>query len=256
MSKDKIKFDLDPFQAWAHRWGRVGTVIALAYMIAIPFVVCAVYGALPAVTAVLNPAILGLLAVYIPVGISEAISYTPILGSASYLTFLTGNIMNLKVPVAVNALKISESEQNTPQGDAIAAVAVAVSSIMTVAILALAALFSSSISWVFELEPVGIMSKYILPALFGSMTLGLFASTSNGKRVVKGGTKGVLPVLIIIAVISLACRILLKDQASVTLVGFAGILIIVMLPVSILTSRRLWKKGKIVVEDKVETTEE
>ena len=252
MKKEKLNVTMDPFQAWAHRWGRIGTVIALAYMVALPFIVCAVYGAFPAITDIFHPAVLGLLAVYIPVGISEAISYTPILGSASYLTFLTGNIMNLKVPVAVNALKISESEQNTPQGDAIAAVAVAVSSVMTIAILALAALFSSSISWVFELEPVGIMAKYILPALFGSMTLGLFASTSNGKRVVKHGIKGVLPVLIIIAVISLAARILLKGAASTTLVGFAGILIILMLPVSILTSKSLWKKGKIVVEDKVE----
>ena len=28
----------DSFQAWAHKWGRIGTLIALLYMIAIPFV--------------------------------------------------------------------------------------------------------------------------------------------------------------------------------------------------------------------------
>ena len=34
-------------------------------------------------------------------------------------------------------------------------------------------------------------------ALFGSMALGLFASSSNGSKVVKGGIKDVLPVLIL-----------------------------------------------------------
>jgi diadenosine tetraphosphate (Ap4A) HIT family hydrolase len=46
--------------------------------------------------------------VYIPVGFSEAISYTPILGASSYLTFITGNIMNLKLPCAVNAMKLAK----------------------------------------------------------------------------------------------------------------------------------------------------
>ena len=33
MSKNKIT--LDPFQSWAHRWGRIGTLIALVYMIGV-----------------------------------------------------------------------------------------------------------------------------------------------------------------------------------------------------------------------------
>ena len=62
--------------------------------------------------------------VYIPVGISEAISYTPILGASSYLTFITGNIMNLKLPCAINAMKLAKKEPNTPDGEAVASVAV------------------------------------------------------------------------------------------------------------------------------------
>ena len=42
-----------------------------------------------------------------------------------------------------------------------------------------------------------IIQSPLLPALFGSMALGLFASSSSGSKVVKGGIKGVLPVLII-----------------------------------------------------------
>lgn len=43
MSKAKIETKMDSFQSWAHRWGRVGTLIALIYMVALPFVVLAAY---------------------------------------------------------------------------------------------------------------------------------------------------------------------------------------------------------------------
>ena len=79
------------------------------------------------------------------------------------------------------------------------------------------------------------------------MALGLFASSSSGSKVVKGGIKGVLPVLIIMTVLSLAAR--LAGYGSV-LGGLVGIFIIVMLPIGILTSYVLWKKGKIQVVDK------
>lgn len=93
---------------------------------------------------------------------------------------------------------------------------------------------------VFELPAVKTASSYLLPALFGSMALGLFASSASG-------IKGVLPVLIIMTVLSLAAR--LAGYGSV-LGGLVGIFIIVMLPIGILTSYVLWKKGKIQVVDK------
>ncbi|MCI5628587.1 MAG: hypothetical protein MR346_03030, partial [Clostridium sp.] len=188
---------------------------------------------------------------YIPVGISEALSYTPILGSSTYLTFITGNIMNLKLPCAVNAMKIAEKEANTPEGEAVSCVAVAVSSIMTVVILALAALFSTWISPIFELPAVKTASNYIIPALFGSLTLGLFSSTNAGNKVVKNGIMGVVPVLIIVSVLALVVRI----TSGGSLFGMIGFLILFMLPVAIISSRIMWKKGIIKVVDKEETTQ-
>ena len=229
MSKAKTETKMDSFQSWAHRWGRVGTLIALIYMVALPFVVLAAYDSIPSLGEVFNVNTFSILLIYIPVGFSKALSYTPILGCSAYLAFITGNIMNLKLPVAANAMNLTKKQPNTPEGEAIASVAVAVSSLMTVAILTLAAVC------------------YLLPALFGSMALGLFASSSSGSKVVKGGIKGVLPVLIIMTVLSLAAR--LAGYGSV-LGGLVGIFIIVMLPIGILTSYVLWKKGKIQVVDK------
>lgn len=237
---------IDPFQAWGHKWGRIGTLIALIYMIALPFIVLGYYGCIPSLGEVINLSTISILMIYIPVGISEALSYTPILGSSSYLTFITGNIMNLKLPCAVNAMKIAKKEPNTPEGEAVASVAVAVSSIMTVIILALAALFSTWISPFFELPAVKTASNYIIPALFGSLTLGLFSSTNSGSKVVKNGIMGVLPVLIIISVLALVVRF----TSGGSLFGMVGFLILFMLPVALISSRIMWKKGIIQVVDK------
>ncbi len=247
MSKKNNPVTLDPFQSWCHRWGRIGTIIALVYMVALPFIFLSVYGCVPTVAQILNPAFLGILAIYIPVGFSEALSYTPLMGTSSYLGFITGNIMNLKMPCAVNALKITGKQANTPEGDVVSSIAVAASSIMTVGILTLAALLISFISPIFELPAVKTMSDYLLPALFGSMTLGLFASTSAGTKVVKGGLKGVLPVIVLVSLLTLGARLIGMGSIMLGLVGFV---ILLMLPIAIITSRILWKKGKIVVVDK------
>ena len=58
-----------------------------------------------------------------------------------------------------------------------------------------------------------IIQSPLLPALFGSMALGLFASSASGSKVVKGGIKGVLPVLVIMTVLSprrTSCRLRLR----------------------------------------------
>jgi len=249
MSKKNAPVTLDPFQSWAHRWGRIGTLIALVYMISLPFIVLNYFDCMPSLGSVFNVATFGILAIYIPVGISEALSYTPLMGASSYLGFITGNIMNLKLPCAVNALKIAGKEANTPEGDVVASIGVAASSIMTVIILTVAALLVNLISPIFELPAVQTMSSYLLPALFGSMTLGLFASTSAGSKVVVGGLKGVLPVIVIVSLVCIAARIFGLGNIMLGMVGF---LILAMLPVGIITSRILWKKGVIKVIDKEE----
>ena len=248
MSKDNKIVITDSFQAWAHKWGRIGTLIALIYMIGLPFVVLSAYGCMPSLGEVINIGTISILMIYIPVGISEAISYTPLLVASSYLIFITGNIMNLKVPCAVNAMNITKKEPNTPAGEAIASVAVAVCSIMTVVLLALAALLSTWISPIFELPAVKTASGYLIPALFGSLTLGLFASTNTGKKVVKNGLAGVIPVIVIVAILALVVRV----SSGGSLFGAVGFIIIIMLPVAILSSWIMWKKGVIKVVDKEE----
>ena len=85
------------YETSIHRIGRIGVIIAIVFMLGIPAVISTVYGVWPESIGQIFAVGGGLLAVFLPTNIAEVLSYTPILGSSAYITFLTGNAMNLKV---------------------------------------------------------------------------------------------------------------------------------------------------------------
>ena len=96
-----------------HRLGKWMTFITLIVFCGVPFVVCMVYGIMPKISDVLL-ASGGLLAIFIPAAIAELIADTPVMGTSFYLSSITGNIMNLKLPAVLNALKIADVKQGNP----------------------------------------------------------------------------------------------------------------------------------------------
>ena len=242
--KVKEKVALDPFTEWAHKSGRIFMVLFIAYMLVIPFIVCIVYDCMPSFKMCL-PGLIAITAIMGPASIAEVGSYTPILGSSTYLTFASGNVMNLKIPCIINAQQIAKVEPNTVEGDAIALIATAVSSAVTIIILAIGVVLLSFIKPILENPYVVTASDYLLPALFGCMALGLLSS-GNGKTKVKNHLlPALIPALLVTALTVL----------GIGSTGLAGILIIVMIPVTILCARILWKKGivKVVPVEQKET---
>ena len=242
--KVKEKVALDPFTEWAHKSGRVFMVLFIAYMLVIPFIVCTVYDCMPSFKMCL-PGLIAITAIMGPASIAEVGSYTPILGSSTYLTFASGNVMNLKIPCIINAQQIAKVEPNTVEGDAVALIATAVSSAVTIIILAIGVVLLSFIKPVLENPYVVTASDYLLPALFGCMALGLLSS-GNGKTKVKNHLlPALVPALLVTALTVL----------GIGSTGLARILIIVMIPVTILCARILWKKGvvKVVPVEQKET---
>lgn len=80
-----------------HRLGRMGSIGAIIIMLGIPTVMSIAFDVFPGFEKI-TMASLSLLGVFIPISISEVISFTPVLGSSIYLTLITGNVMNLKLP--------------------------------------------------------------------------------------------------------------------------------------------------------------
>lgn len=237
MSKEKKTHALDPFQEWSHTFGRICMLLFFVYMLAIPVIVGIANNAFPP-ASMLAAACLGVCVTYIPIGIAETISYAPILGSSTYLAFLTGNIMNLKMPCAVNAMKIAEVDQGTPEGDAVSAMAISASSMITVAIIAVGVLFIVPLQPILTIPAVKTATGYMLPALFGTFLLGFFAK-EKGEWQIHGKLKGAAIPFI------LGCA---GAAAGVMIAGLQGVFILIFLPITILCNWIMFKKGIVTVE--------
>lgn len=237
MSKDKKSYTLDLFQEWSHRFGRTCMILFFIYMLVIPIIMAVVFDAFPSVSLLLT-ACSGVCILFIPVGIAETISYTPILGSSTYLGFLTGNIMNLKMPCAKNAMNLAEVDQGTPEGDAVAAMAISASSMLTVVIIALGVLLIVPLQPILTIPAVQTATNYVVPALFGTFLLGFFAK-ERGEYQIHGKLKGAAIPFILGCVLTIL---------GIMVSSMQGIFILLLLPVTILCNWLMFKKGMVTVE--------
>ena len=222
----------------AHRLGRIGTIIAILFMIGIPVVVCFIYDVMPTFSEVFTTAI-GLLAVYVPTALSEVISYTPMLGTACYITFITGNVGNMKIPCALNAMEMTDSPLGTERGDTVSAIAVSVSSMVTMIVIAIGVVLLVPLQPILENPTVQVATSYMLPALFGSMVVTNVANSKSGEYRIKNR------VLTMLA--PMAC-IIAFDYLVMPIKGKEGYTMIVTIPLTILLAYIMYKLGIVKVE--------
>ena len=101
----------------------------------------------------------------------ELLTYFPFLGTGgTYLGFVTGNITNLKLPVALSAMESAEVEPASEEGEVISTISIAVSSIVTTLIIADCVLALFPILHNIT-DPDSIFApefQQVTPALFGS----------------------------------------------------------------------------------------
>ena len=120
-----------------HRDGRIWNISVMIALFMYPILVGVLFGVLPDWHGLL----MGLVAtapMYWAVAVVETFTYVPMLGAGgSYLSFVTGNISNLKLPVALNALEQADANIRTEEGEIVSTIAIAVSSIVTTVIIIL-----------------------------------------------------------------------------------------------------------------------
>lgn len=228
-----------PYMSKTHTYGQIATAIAMALMLAVPTIICTVYDVWPSFSAVMS-AVAPMLAVFIPTCISELISFTPIVGSACYIGSIMGNVSNIKFPCALNAMERTNSASSTEQGETVAMAAMCVSGIVTTAVVALGVLLLVPLQPILTTPVVSTATKYIMPALFGSMATGFFMGNRSGNYIIKGKMKLVAVVL----VIALALFLIFP-----ALVGQTGFVMLGLIPVAILVARIFYKKGIIEVHE-------
>jgi hypothetical protein len=115
---------------------------------------------------------MGVAPIFWTVGTIEVFTYVPMLGTGgSYLGFVTGNLTNLKVPCALNAMKLAKAEPGSEEAEVISTIAIAVSSIVTTVIIAAGVLLLAQIGPFLESPTMQPAFDNILPALFGGLAV-------------------------------------------------------------------------------------
>ncbi len=154
-----------------HIDGRIWGLSLCALILAFPFLLCLIFGTLPK----WQPMLMGMLAVlpmYWAVGIIEIFTYVPMLGAGgAYLSFVTGNISNLKLPCALDAMERAGVKANSEEGEIISTISIAVSSIVTTLIIILGVILIVPLSPVLESPVLTPAFNQLLPALFGGLAV-------------------------------------------------------------------------------------
>ena len=152
-----------------HRDGRIWNLSVMVLLLAFPVTVAFLFGVTPDWGALA----LGLVAtapMYWAVGAIETVTFVPMLGAGgSYLSFVTGNISNLKLPCALNALEQNEVSANSEEGEVISTIAIATSSIVTTIIIIIGVICIVPLTPVLQAPVLQPAFEQILPALFGGL---------------------------------------------------------------------------------------
>lgn len=174
--EEKVQF-LEEFNKGLHRIGKLLLIVAVIAMVGVPFLVGAVNGVMPEGKAFLSGfAKVGI--IYIPVAIVEFLVYSPMLGvGGSYLSFLTGNVTNMKIPCAMNARDIAQTEVGTPENEIVSTLSVAASAITTTLVIVAGVILLVPLQPVLQSEVLLPAFNNVVPALFGALGLKYFAKS-------------------------------------------------------------------------------
>lgn len=214
------------------KWGRITNLLGVVLGIVPGLVVSFVFGLKPEIGAILT----GFALIASMEGIFwfvEPISYFGVLGiPGTYMSFLSGNISNLRLPVSIAVQGAAEVEPGSEKGTIISAVGIGVSVIVNIVILSVGVVLGAS---VLSMVPASITSALtnIVPALFGALFAQQFVSDVKTGLVaailaiavmclymvgalnwVPGGAYWFIMVVIIFGTIVIGRKMATKDEAK------------------------------------------
>lgn len=199
-------------------------LVTLALFLSIPALICYHLDVFPKAEMVFK-GLATVAVVFYPTAILEVLTYTPLLGTGgTYLGFVTGNITNLKLPVALSAMENAKVEPNTEKGEVISTISIAVSSIVTTVIIAVCViLFRPVLHNITDKDSVFTPAfQQVTPALFGALCASYLA---------KHWKISILPILSLVVVLLFSGKL------------GTGVLIPVGVVISLLGAHIMFKKG-------------
>ena len=223
--KEKNQF-LEEFNTSLHRMGRFLLVSGIVILSIIPFLIGMLYGVSPNMTAFLK-GYATVAVVYLPVSLVEFLVYAPMLGvGGSYISFITGNVTNMKIPVAMNAREIAGTQVGTPENEIISTLSTATSAIVTTLVIVLGVILLVPLQPVLQNEILLPAFNNVVPALFGALGLKYF---------IKSPKIAVIPVGFMILLCVFVPSMI--EQTSVMMIPCGGLALAI--------GYLLFKKGKL-----------
>lgn len=210
-----------------HREGRIWSLSIMVLMLLYPLAICLAFGAVPDGKGLL----MGLIStapMYWAVAVVETFTFIPMLGAGgSYISFITGNISNLKLPCALSAMEQMGVKVNSEEGEIVSTIAIAVSSIVTTVIIILGVILIVPLTPVLNAPVLAPAFAQILPALFGG--LGVVFVSRNWK----------------IAIAPIVLMMILFITIPALDSGTVGIMVPVGVILTLIEARVMYKKGML-----------
>lgn len=173
-----------------HFWGRLTVSVAIIAALFAPLYLSFVRGYHPGWGPILNGfiGIAGLIGLF---WVIEPLSYFPILGpSGTYMSFLSGNISNMRIPVVGAAQGALDAEPGSYKAEMAGAIGIAVSVILNIVFLIVLVLMGSVI---ISRLPAAITASfvYVIDGIFGAMFI-LFAMRAKVPDMLRLGGMGAI----------------------------------------------------------------
>ncbi len=181
MNEMEKKEYLEKYNERTHLFGRIGLIIGIILLVGAPFAMGLTLNAMPDMSA-FGKGLAQIAIIYIPSCIVEFLIYTPMLGAGgSYLAFITGNLINMKIPCALNARDIVGTKAGTTENEIVSTLSIAASSLVTTVVIALGVFMIIPLRPVLEADVLQPAFNNVVPALFGAMAVKYFR---KGKKLV------------------------------------------------------------------------
>lgn len=208
-----------------HYYGRIWGIIVAIALLSFPLILSLIFKTAPDF-GVLLAGIIATAPMYWAVGIVEIFTYVPMLGAGgTYLSFVTGNISNLKLPCAIDAMERAGVKATSEEGEVISTISIAVSSIVTTLIILIGVICIVPLTPILESPVLVPAFDMILPALFGGLAV-VFIS--------KNAKLSVAPIILMLALF-----IFIPALNASTV----GIMVPVGVVFTVIVARILYKRG-------------
>ena len=174
MNENEKKELFENYNNRTHLLGRIVSAITLILLLGAPFLIGGVLRTSPDLGA-FGKGFLSVGLIWFVSCIAEYLVYTPMLGAGGgYLAFITGNLINMKIPCAVNARDIVGAKTGTPENEIISTLSIATASLVTILVLAVGVVLLIPLQPLLQSPVLQPAFDNVVPALFGAMAYKYF----------------------------------------------------------------------------------